>query len=79
MQAGLGGRQLIRPPPRAPSLSRRVIALYIAYALLAGLAVLVAVGTLLDWPALTKPLLLVLLVLLVLAWLVVAALTAVLR
>ncbi|KAL4448506.1 hypothetical protein ABPG75_005725 [Micractinium tetrahymenae] len=57
----------------------RVVALYIAYALLSGLAVLVAVGTLVDWPAFVKPLVLLLLILLVLAWLIVAALTAVLR
>lgn len=57
----------------------RAIALFIVFGLLAGLAVLIAVGTLVDWPAPVKPLVLINLILLILAWLVVLALTAVLR
>jgi len=58
---------------------RRIIALYVAFSLLAGLAVLVAAGALVDWPAMVKPLVFLLLVLMVIAWIVVLALSAVLR
>ena len=47
--------------------------------MLAGLAIIAASGALLDWPALVKPLVLTLLVLVLLAWLIVLALTAVMR
>ncbi|KAI3426214.1 hypothetical protein D9Q98_008590 [Chlorella vulgaris] len=57
----------------------RAVGLYIAYGVLAGLAVMASFAMLVDWPAPTKPLVLIFLLLLLLAWIIVLALTAVLR
>jgi small-conductance mechanosensitive channel len=46
---------------------------------LAGLAVMASFAMLVDWPAPTKPLVLIFLLLLLLAWIIALALTAVLR
>lgn len=66
-----------KPASHAPC--RRGIGLYIAYGVLAGLAVVAAFAMLVDWPAAAKPLILLFLILMLLVWIFVVALTAVLR
>lgn len=73
------GTELPRSCALLPEPHRRATGLFIAYGLLAGLAVLLTFGTLIDWPAVVKLLVLLLLILLLVAWLIVVALTAVLR
>lgn len=77
-----GDQQLAARPPlpcTAAHRRRRARGLFIAFGVLAGLSVFLACAALLDWPAVAKPLTLALLVLALLSWILVLALTVVLR